>query len=462
MLTPEELAAGSKLRARAAALALLLLGTGCGGSDPAAPAAGRGGGATPPSILLISIDTLRPDHLGLYGYERDTSPYLDRLAAECLVFDRAYTTQPWTLVAHMSMLTGLEPEDHGVTSATRALSPEVPTVAERLRESSYRTLGFRAGECAWLDPRYGFNRGFERYVDHKGPADAEALITRELDGLNADRPLFLFLHLFDVHSALFQEGFTGFYDPPPPHDTAFLPEARERLAHVDCRQTWAGRAPLKPEELEAMVALYDGGVRYVDSALERIVEGWRTRGLLERSLLIITADHGEGLGDHGHFNGHGGMYEEGLRIPLLMRFPDGYRAGEREQGLVSLIDLAPTVLAEAGVEIEPWRAGRQLRLGPGPERIVRASRALVSARWKALVQGDHREIYDLTQDGEEVAPFSEANPEAGSRGREMQRLYKEERAARAKVPGSSIDVGALGEADAAELRDLGYADVVDK
>src|SRR6187401_1609735 len=124
MLTPEELAAGSKRRARAAALALLLLGTGCGGSDPAAPAAGRGGGATPPSILLISIDTLRPDHLGLYGYERDTSPYLDRLAAECLVFDRAYTTQPWTLVAHMSMLTGLEPEDHGVTSETRALSPE--------------------------------------------------------------------------------------------------------------------------------------------------------------------------------------------------------------------------------------------------------------------------------------------------------------------------------------------------
>jgi arylsulfatase len=446
-----------------AAVALLALGAGCGGSDPAGTAGWSAeGGPTPPSILLVSIDTLRRDHLGLYGYERDTSPYLDRLAAECLVFDRAYTTQPWTLVAHMSMLTGLEAEDHGVTSATRALSPDVPTVAERLHERAYRTLGFRAGECAWLDPRYGFGRGFDRYVAHAGPADAEAKIARELDALHADRPLFLFLHLFDVHSALFEEGCTGFYDPPSPHDTAFLPQARERLARVDCREAWEGRTPLRPEELEAEVALYDGGIRYVDSELERIVEGWRARGLLERSLLVITADHGEGLGDHGSFKGHGGMHEEGLRIPLLLRFPDGYRAGEREDGLVSLIDLAPTLLAEAGLEVEPWRAGMELRLEPPPERILRAPRALISARWKGLVMGDRREIYDLAQDAEEAAPLSEAHPEAARQRRELQRLYKEQRAGRAPVPGSAVDAGSLDAGDAAELRDLGYADEVDK
>jgi arylsulfatase A-like enzyme len=422
--------------------------------------AGPGEGP-PPSVLLISLDTLRADHLGLYGYARDTSPYLDRLARECLVFDRAYTPQPWTLVAHMSMLSGLEPEDHGVHSANVALSPEVPLVAERLDERGYFSVGLRSADCIWLDERYGFARGFDVYREHTGPADAERALQEALAPLARGRPVFAFVHLFDVHTKLFDKGFRGFYDPPEPFDRAFLDDARERLAHVDCRRLWEGHGTLTAEQQEAMVALYDGAIRFVDAELERIVEGWRESGLLQRSLLVITADHGEALGDHGLLNGHGGMFEEGLRVPLLVRFPDGFRAGEREQGLVSLIDVAPTILGEAGLAVEPWRPGRSLRQAPDPERVVRATRALVSERWK-LWAGDDRRIFDLESDAGELAPLSESEGEAGERARELRRQHQEQRRARPAVPGAPIEIGELSEAEAAELRGLGYAGVLDR
>ncbi len=443
---------------RTSSAVVLLAGFGacfcaCGGPGPE--------DRPPPSVLLISLDTLRADHLGLYGYGRDTSPYLDRLARECLVFDRAYTPQPWTLVAHMSMLSGLEPEDHGVHSANVALSPEVPLVAERLAERGYFSVGLRSADCIWLDERYGFARGFDVYREHSGPADAEGMLLETLAPLAPDRPVFAFVHLFDVHTKLFDKGFRGFYDPPEPFDRAFLDDARERLAHVDCRKLWEGHGTLTAAEQEAMVALYDGAIRFVDAELERIVEGWRESGLLERSLLVVTADHGEALGDHGLLDGHGGMFEEGLRVPLLVRFPDGFRAGEREQGLVSLIDLVPTILGEAGLAVEPWRAGRSLRQAPDPERVVRATRALVSERWKLWV-GDDRRIYDLAADAAEHAPLPESEGEPGERARELRRQHQEQRRSRPAVPGAPVEIGELSEAEAAELRGLGYAGVLDR
>ena len=425
---PQGLGRGGGLgRALVAVAAAAVASCGSGGGEGAVDP-----GEAPPSLILVSLDTLRPDHLGLYGYERDTSPYLDRLASECLVFDRAYTTAAWTLVAHMSMLTGLEASDHGVTGPTKALSPEVPPVAERLRERGYRTLGLYAGECKWVEPRYGFGRGFELYQGHDGPEDARARLAAALADHHPSRPLFLFLHLFDVHSAPFEPGFTGFYDPPPPFDEMFLPGARELLADVDCLEVWDGDGTLPPDQLEAMRALYDGGVRYVDSELETLVEGWRASGLLDRALLVITADHGESLGAHGRAGGHGGMYEEGLRIPLLVRFPDGHRAGEREEGLVSVVDFATTFLEAAGLEVEPWRAGRSLRTPPPAERVVRAQRALIGSRWKVNQEVGQRSLYDLVEDAAEAAPRETVAGEAREQAMDLRRRYEEERRVRAR------------------------------
>jgi len=123
-----------------------------------------------PSILLVSIDTLRADHVGLYGYERDTTPFLDDFARRCIVYDRAFSPCPWTLIAHMTMLTGLFPTQHGVLSSDLALSDGIPLLAERLRSAGYQTVGLYRE--SWIHPRYGFERGFEVFRAHEDAAEA--------------------------------------------------------------------------------------------------------------------------------------------------------------------------------------------------------------------------------------------------------------------------------------------------
>src|SRR5262245_55049055 len=151
-----------------------------------------------PSLILVSIDTLRADHLGLYGYARDTSPFLDRFAKRALVYEHAFTPAAWTLVAHMTMLTGLYPEQHGVLAGKLALAPDVPLLAERLKKAGYQTLGLY--QPTWVHPRHGFGRGFDVFRPHDDAAQAGEHLFEELAKLDPARPFFLFVHLFDVHN----------------------------------------------------------------------------------------------------------------------------------------------------------------------------------------------------------------------------------------------------------------------
>jgi arylsulfatase A-like enzyme len=210
-----------------------------------------------------------------------------------------------------------------------------------------------------------------------------------------------------------------------------------------------------------MVALYDGGVRYVDAWLEERVEAWRASGLLDRSVLLITADHGEALGDHASFGTHGGMYEEGLRIPLFVRFPDGFRAGQREGGLVSVIDYVPTLLEVAGLEAEPWRSGCSLRLPPSADRVLRAQRggieALIGGAWKTIGSERRAKAYHLARDGGELAPLGPEAADARAAALELRRAYEAAREGRPPVPGDPVDVGRLDSKARQRLRALGYA-----
>src|SRR5262245_57996699 len=178
----------------AAVLAVLIASLACACSE--AP--------VQPSIVLVSIDTLRADHLGAYGYERDTSPFLDRWAKRSLVFERAFTPAAWTLSAHMSMLTGLYPEQHGVVKGDLALAPDVPLLAERLAHAGYRTVGLY--QPTWVHPRHGFGRGFEVFRAHENGDQAGEHLFEELAKIPAQSPLFLFVHLFDVHSDTKERG----------------------------------------------------------------------------------------------------------------------------------------------------------------------------------------------------------------------------------------------------------------
>jgi len=313
----------------------------------------------PQDVILISIDTLRPDHTSLLGYERDTTPYLSRLAEECLVLERAYSTDSWTLTAHMSMLTGYYPEQHAVVTKRDVLAPSVPTLPERLREAGYHTVALYFP--GWIDPYFGFDRGFDVFEKHRSAEEAERHLARVMAERPLDKPLFLFLHLFDAHNTPRMKT-RPLYDTPEPYADEYVPGALQRVAGLDNTEIWEGSsAGVTPEQHEALVALYDGGIRYVDAKLEKWIEGWRVDGQLDTSLLVITADHGEGLNQRQQrYGGHGGFNEEGLHVPLLVRFPDGRARGERSQVPVSIVDIVPTILEAAALAPDTKLPGHPL------------------------------------------------------------------------------------------------------
>jgi arylsulfatase A-like enzyme len=353
------------------ALALAACGTDAGPDD--AGSAGRGGGA--PSVILISLDTVRADHLSPYGYERDTTPNLAALAAEGLVVENFYSTAPWTLTAHMSMLTGLFPEQHGIVEKSLALADANPTLAERLQAAGYQTAGFYRD--IWVHPRHGFDRGFELFVDHENAAEASAHLAEFLEqGRDEQRPLFLFLHLFDAHTVPLEPGSRFIYEPPAEFRERFQPGVEALFPPGRGPAIWEDPRTATAQELEGLRALYDGGLSYVDDVVGGWIEDWRASGLLDESILMVTADHGESLGQRdGVLMGHGGMFAEGLRVPLILRLPGGERAGERLRGPFGHVDLVPTLLGFAGLDVDDYLPGVDL-LSHAPD----GSRVF-SARW---------------------------------------------------------------------------------
>ncbi len=356
---------------------------GCGGSpEPEAE-------VVPPSLILISLDTLRYDHCGFNGYERDTTPFLDKLAEESIVFDRAYTTMSWTLIAHMSMLTGLFPSQHGVLIPQLALTEDFPTLAERLHSEGYATSGVYS--CSWLGERYGFARGYDRYKGVTSVEEADVFVRETMELARPGFPSFQFIHLFDIHSGSLGRKDATIYGPPPPFDSVFVKDAKQKLAGIDARAWWGKSADPTPEQHEAMVALYDGGIRHVDSVLGEWFAEWEKRGMLENTIVIVTSDHGEGLRQRlPRYGGHGDLYEEGLRVPLLIRLPDGARGGERVDHLHSLVDLVPTILDVAGLSADERLAGYSA-VGPprADDQWIFAARENVAA----VVSKDRKIIY---------------------------------------------------------------------
>ncbi len=369
-------------------LAFVLLVGGCGG-----PASRP---APPHGILLVSLDTLRADYLGVYGYTRfETSPNLDRLARESYVFDDAIVTEPWTLTSHMSLLTGLHPHQHRVVR-TRALAPGIPTLAALLREHGYRTAAYVDG--GWVDRQWGFDRGFETWVQGgiQGLRTLAPAAIRWLDA-NADEPFFLFLHTFDVHSLgrepwFAKSGGRGRFSSGSASDL----EPKGRMSFARAFQERAA-APT-PADVDYIRATYADGVRFVDEQLGRVLEHLRESGLDERTLIVVWSDHGEALFDHDARWSHDSLYLHTSRSPLLIRMP-GLPGGRRIPALVSSVDLAPTILDLAGAGASAPRHGRSLvplLLGRElDERPVFTQLRQNGARRYAVRSADHHLIWDV-------------------------------------------------------------------
>jgi arylsulfatase len=319
-------------------------------------------------VVLITIDTLRADRLQYHGYDRPTSPFLDTLAAESTVFEHAMATSPSTAPSIASLLTGMHRASHGVHANGATLPDAVETVSELLRANGYRTAARIANPM--LEANRGFAQGFDDFsmpstLSRQAPNFFDgAPLVEEVVGLIdelAGSLFFLWVHLYDPH---------GPYHPPQAYRDSFRAEDYRWEGEADLplssglnglsllpvyQAVGALRAP------SAYRANYDAEIRYTDDHVQAIVARLRARGIWDRIVFVLTADHGESLGEHGYYFQHGWFaYEDCVRVPLLVRAPRLLPSGSRVRSPVSVIDVAPTLLALLGLPPRPDMEGTSL------------------------------------------------------------------------------------------------------
>jgi arylsulfatase A-like enzyme len=335
-------------------------------------------GAEPPpatkyNLLLISIDTLRADHLKCYGYHLNTSPHLDQLAKEGVLFESVTAAASWTIPSHMSMFTSLYASVHGVQTFGGQLGEGVGTLAQHLTQSGYVTAAFVIGTV--LDHRYGFNRGFQCYDDFT--VGVEPWIHEHITNLkmtelatewlkkHSQEDFFLFLHYFDCHAP---------YNPPAQYARRFDPEYTGRANGVseplDNQKGMMSRSAAR----HAM-ALYDGEIAFTDEHVSKILQLLKDLRLSEKTLVIVLSDHGEAFLEHGEILHGNSLYEEEIHVPLIMRLPGVIPAGKRIAGNVSHVDLMPTTLGLLQVKAPSQLQGIDLSPTilsdkPVPERLI--------------------------------------------------------------------------------------------
>ena len=394
------------------------------------------------NVLLISIDTLRADHVSAYGFPRPTTPHIDAVAREGVLFKNVRTPVPMTLPAHVSMLTGTLPPTHGLRDNLLSRLPEGSvTLAERLK-----ARGFTTGAVVStfvLDRRFGTSQGFDTYDDrfdavHKigdlseRKGDEAARHASEWLDQHKDRPFFLFLHLYDPHDP---------YQPPEPFASQ-----------------WKGDP-------------YAGEVAFADHCVGQVTEKLKQLGLDDSTLLVITGDHGEMLGEHGELNHGFFIYEGALRVPLVLRVPRAEGMPRQLDLPVSLIDIVPTVLSLVGAEVpkevqgvdlSPWIAGRGAGGGARPiyaETVTPTHYYGASSLLGVIVDGwkyietTRPELYDLRADPGEAVNLLEREPvRADALGRTLVSIL----AAAGRAPGPAPESAALDEESRQRLAALGY------
>ena len=359
------------------------------------------------NLLVISIDTLRADHLKCYGYKRNTSPHLDQLAKEGVLFENLTAAASWTVPSHMSMFTALYPSAHGVQTISNYLGEGVPTLAQCLAQRGYVTAAFVT--AAAMDHHFGFDRGFQLYDDFTVSRKWNVLGAGRTDPVITDlatqwlkehsrENFFLFLHYWDCHYD---------YTPPAPFDRKFDPNykgkesgrdifRRARAVPVFDKTGLADMAHISVMDLAHMVALYDGGIAYTDEHVGKVLQLLEDLRLSEKTLVIVLSDHGEGFLEHGKLAHGNSLYEELLDVPLIMRLPGVIPAGKRVAGNVSHVDLMPTALGLLhlagpsqiqGIDLSPAILSDK----PVPERLIYSEQAAFSLNLRAVRWG-HRKL----------------------------------------------------------------------
>ena len=458
-------------------LAAALAAGACGPRAPAGPAR---------RVILITCDTLRPDHLTVYGYPRPTSPHLAEFAADAVVFESAWSTAPMTCPAIGSALTGWMPDEIGMTSGNRSLLPaEVETLPEILERRGILTAAVVSNWVLRKPPPEqagaGFPQGFASFDDairekeenrdffeRNGEDTTDAAIAW-LSARTARRstPFFLWVHYQDPH---------GPYTPPEPWASRFAstPPAGEPELPIGESQSGLGQIPAYQvvdgeRRPSAYRDRYDAEIRAFDEAFGRLLAWLRDNGMLEDSLIVFAADHGESLGEHGYWFCHGeNTHADEVRIPLIVRGPRGPRGVRREE-IAGLLDVVPTVLEAFGLPPVAGRGTSLLGAQLPPDRAIPQVhvRAGDPNRWSAVTERDRRAVvrgdgppalYDALRDPGEEHDLSASEPER------VRELLERGAAFRAAVPGPRIERAlvrgdvANGARGAEGLKKLGYTD----
>lgn len=406
----------------------------------------------PSNILLITVDTLRADHLSSYGYPRQTSPVLDALAAEGVRFDQASVQWPKTGPSFASIFTSTYPRDNGIVRRVGIDLPcQFSMLAEGLQEQGYGTYAVVSNGA--LGREFHFDQGFDLYVEswkvkHEGetidPNGAEAvnrLATGVIGEIDRSRPFFLWVHYLDPHfpyrpPAAWSDRFQDDEHFDPTTRIQLMPRHRQDMVGIGRSQVLDGR-----DELAFYVARYDAEIAYTDHQIGLLLDTLRAEGLMERTLTAFTSDHGESLGDHHYYFDHGRFgFQTCLRVPFILHYP-GVLSPRVDRQPVELLDLAPTLLEAAGMPLPDgaWMQGESLTprlLGSAPpetpslafaeagyatdgrwQHIVRDqrfkliyARAIQARRW---IGGEdvHFALYDLDADPEESAQVADDHPE---------------------------------------------------
>ena len=462
----------ARLAQRLALAAACLAGPGCARSaPPAAP-------PRPPNVVLVTLDTVRADHLSAYGYPVATSPRLEAFARQATLYRRAWATSPWTIPTHASLFTGKFPFEHGAITfkvddpAARnawPLPPEHVTLAEALRAAGYQTAAFVANG-GYLAPHWGFNQGFDSYLTRQVYAARLNEPVRRFLRRQARAPFFLFVNYIDAHRPYNSVERPGLLPRPvtPPDDGRLLVRLAEEVLPA--------RKPVPAELRQKVVDQYDTALANLDEELGRLFDRLAELRHYDDTLIVVTSDHGEYFGEHHLVEHSKDVYEAALRVPLVVKLP-GQRQGRVDDTPLSLVDVPrlvlealPGAVARDQLERFPYRPGSHPVLAeneftrakdlvgrPWSWRFQRVRTAFYEGPFKLLRSSDGRhELYELERDPRESADLAATDRER--LGRLMASLERFE-ASRARYRHTGLP--GMAEPDAEEreqLRSLGYLD----
>jgi arylsulfatase A-like enzyme len=372
------------------------------------------------NVILIAIDTLRADHLGCYGYKKQTSPYIDKLARDSILFKRTMAQNPWTLPSFASLFTSLYPSQHLAGLTIKSLENQFVTLPEILKEHGYYTIAFTGG--GYLSESFGFSQGFDSFNAFNPPivngvvppetvhTDIKRVVKGAISWLlkSTEKKFFLFLHSYEPHSPYFPPSqyvyfFDGKYKGPITgdiwHDIGIIP------GKLDSRFK-----AIPPRDLRRLISLYDAEIRYMDDQIGKLIRTLKYLNLYDKSLIIFTSDHGEEFFDHGAWEHGHSLYNELLYVPLIIKLPYSSKKGIEISTVARLIDIMPTILHVLGIKKEYPFQGQSL-LNSQKNRLAFAQSypqpnlmAVQEDNLKLIINLDNKqmELYDLQSDPAET------------------------------------------------------------